>query len=1283
MTDCEKRNINCPPKYKNIGSENFGDGKKVTADLLYQFCKNDSYLYQQVKDLWDKTDPETRKRFYPPYYMDTSKSYGVEPLVFDGSEVTDDDLQDKVSDEDLLKLKKPNGTIQNAYHLSNTLQEKYIVDFDYTNDKTYWSVNSNRSYDTLVIENDKIIDDASTLRVVSEDYGTADNPNIVHTVLPEVTTDQVSNKIPYVTTKYDHYTEKVTKKYTKAEREKLQKQINKEYKKLNKNRKDTKKVDVFGKLTLDAKCSGPYKNWNANSVWYIGYNRHKNYNVKNAWKKDPYNEDKASTKKHGRIPSICRAQTFKALHTGELRKVTFKMKGSNKSVSPCVVEIRTVDKKGKPTQEILARTEQKFNHTTASMVNFTFKKPCMVKKGTQYAIVLRSPLSNFNHCYWIVGWASTCFSNSKKRAYYDGETFLSEDNGKTWIVHGTREKCYGSHYYDWGFAEAPVNFGFEVYVAPKTGTKTIKGKGKLKVPEAPKTYDVFEDRVKEIPTTNYYDASVTLNYYKAGNYYLEFKPFVGNFYTSIQCIYDILNRDDSDDSYIGEYSWEIFNNDDKEWQSFEDFAETDLCNNSSNNPFKDPVSQESLRNYELVFNKALTFVKVRLKLTLKENVLVGNFDAELESQLAKIQSLNDSDASDDEITVVNPEDIEPWLSNIYSQFAWQGQSYTQGETHKPLGLRRLHTVTFNLFKKPSFKGYLRSLEYHPVQEGMLPACIWSEVDIDAIPKGDGDVKIDIVHEKTAIDHILFYKITNTELRQYIVEFEELNGREVGKDEYVISELVQEYILKGSTNNNYESIEDLQINEEFVDWLKEQSPRVYLLPFETKIVETDKETGEPLYKTNDTNTELVLDENNNPIPLDYKDVFFFGDWDNAPVKIDHYPSYPINSCNIGTDNVDLKLSESVNTSLVKADTANYICYEHNENLEGDVAQVSIQYKFATTESNEESDDGEANEKSMGTLELNEIELNKNTGEPVVTDGKTVGDYYIKDNKVYFNITPKANNEETYEHQLSQFIYLNGDELALHPCLDTEDVPENTVINYVEDIHLVIERKGYDYIEFQDYIVDYENRVFNFYNPWALSEGDLKINYNPLWVRNLSVNDFPLRMDLWTEYYQVRTAYDQDTNTEEILFDKCLINDCGDLIVDEASKGDSKPYILTSVPPLDNIRRIELQDINGNMLTDEAFVEDEDYYVDYLQNKITITYPSIDEGQVVMVKYTPNLTDNGLSIAYRMSRPLYDINDVPITSEQGRYIVDLTSKVHNELDDRGDDVYVMSNYFTTRT
>lgn len=1170
MTDCEKRNINCPPRYKNIGSSNFGDEKKVTAELLYQFCKNDSYLYDQVKKLWDKTDPEHRKRFYAPYYMDTSKSYGIEPLIFDEDTRM---YNNKVSINDIQnKLTKPNGKIENAYHLSNAKYERYIVDFNPTNDQTVWEMNSNGEYDTLVINDETIIEDNSTLRPIA--YEDEIENKVVNTLLPQTSNTTITGSVPFTLYKTETTgTKKTTKK------------------------KVVTKKDVYGKLTLDASCDGPYHNWHSNSVWYIGYNRHKNYNIKNKWRKNP--DDTT-------IPSICRAQTFKAEHNGELRKVVLLMRGSSKSVSPCIVEIRTV-KKGKPTNKVLARTEQKFNHSSKSLVNFTFKKPCVVKKGTQYAIVVRSPLSNFNHCYWLGGWAHTCFSNNRKRAYYDGETFLSEDNGKTWIVHGKKEKCYGSHYYDWGFAEAPINFGFEVYIAPKTGTKKVTS-------YVPKT--VNNQVTTTTKVTDYLTPSIELNYFEAGDYYVEFKPFLGNFYTDITCIFDIEPYEEG--TNIGEYSWEIFNTDINEetkkvygWQSFEDYCS--LYNTNYNRTTTDRS------RHRVEFTKALTFVKLRLKLKLEENVLddVSEFEEGFANEVAKLKSQDG----------ISAPGVAEWVMEVESHFGWKTVE------EKPLGIRKLSNLEFQLSKKPSFKGYLRTLEYHPEQEGMLPACIWSEVDVDAKPKNKGECRIDIIHERNSIEHILLYHIDNEELVPYIIQYnDEVLGEQVSDGDYPDSAAIRDYIFDEDKDGSIDestgnAVYSDNIRWEFIEYLQKQTPKVYLLPYKvTKTVENEEtHEDEEVFK---------------------RYVYFFGD-EIGNMGLDNYPSYPINSCAMNTENIQLKLKDMTLEKREAEDEEDVdkVVYTHNKSLTDLTKGITIQYKY-----NKPEDDTEHTEPVI----VEELSL---------AEGE---DYSINGKEIIFRMNEGC--------KLSDFIdFGENDEVTIKDS------------NYYlkDETNIIVEMNSYEYNEFQDYLIDYDTKTLHFYEPLALVEGDLTINYNPLWVRDLTPEDFPLKMDLWTEYYQVLDGGKDGNDNQVYIFEKCKLNECGKPIIEENVEnpvGDS--FITTSVSPLDNIREVDMMDYDLNSLLVEPLVEDDDYTVDYLNNRLTFHYPKLKTDSIIMVKYTPNLTDTGLSLGYRLSRPLYDQNDNVIAEDT---LLDRTSKVHANVDDDDsyDDVYCLSNYFTTRT
>ena len=65
--------------------------------------------------------------------------------------------------------------------------------------------------------------------------------------------------------------------------------------------------------------------------------------------------------------------------------------------------------------------------------NIHFKTPCHLEEGEHYAIVVYSPLSEWKHCPMWRGWGRNCQRDEK---YPDGHAFMSEDNGKTWVMYG-------------------------------------------------------------------------------------------------------------------------------------------------------------------------------------------------------------------------------------------------------------------------------------------------------------------------------------------------------------------------------------------------------------------------------------------------------------------------------------------------------------------------------------------------------------------------------------------------------------------------------------------------------------------------------------------------------------------------------------------------------------------------------------------------------------------------------------------------------------------------------
>lgn len=1089
---------NCPKDYKNLGCESFADQRKLTLEMFRQFCKNDAYLYDQINKLWDATDPESRKRFYPPFFMDAKNSFGVEPCKKDEfSILAGEDVEEEL------------------YHLANSRREEYNFDFDKSNDEEY------RSGDTLYISNDSLIEDDSTLQLIASHDSSTDT--ISYELLPYSVTETIKAKVPYTVGK---------KKTIKT------------------------KEDVYAKKSkLDAYCDGAYHDWKCNSVWYIGYNRHKNYNIKNKWRKNP---DDTS------IPSVCRAQTFKAKQTGLLTKVGFMMRGSKSSASPLIVEIRTT-KKGKPTSKVLASTKQKFNHSTNSMVNFTFEKACKIEAGKRYAIVLRSPLSQFNHCYWIGGWASSCFSNSRKRAYYDGETFLSEDNGKTWIVHGKKEKCYGSHYYDWGFAEPPVNFGFEVYVSPKTGTQTVK-------------------TITDTTTNKTWSPSITFDYYPKGDYYLNFKGFYGNRYETIDFE---GNFEEATSSKIGTWTWEVYCPTKRRWYPISTYGDTDKCGG---------VSAE--RSTGLTFSTPKPFVKARLKLTLSDNILA---DPELsESQyktlIQKAKNLHISDSTK----------LTNWKNSISSKFSFNKT------------IRQVEDLSIILTKSPAPYGYLHTLNYHPEQDTMLPACIWSEVNAKALIKDNENskLKIDIVHEEDKIERfILTYTDNYDLLNPYLEEF-------LGEADYTESSVYEykngTFAQQCTAMKNYIVDNDGQLTEkgvEFYEYLQKQSPKVYFLP--------------------------------------QGNVSYFEGYNDDCITLEDYPSYAINSMTMTSqEDTEIDFMDlTVQNSVVKYTVPRSISID----------QITLR----CAQLNEDGD-----------LEYEEIPLVNQA------DNSEAYDFSVNDNVITFVFTGKykdSSNNDLEDCVLSKFATHTTDTLTLR----ADNLDGNGICPSMSCI--VLETTDSNLNEFEHYLVDYDNRMIKFLDTSMLVEGDIKVNYNPVWARNLDIDDFPLKLDLWVEHFVAKTEADG------LYFGK-LYYDGNDAKV----KWFSNPKtIVTLTSPRDNLREVVKNEENDNI----QYEEDNHFEVDYLTNTIEFEVGKFDAtrqlnetvvnvngvvttiGDIITVKYTPNLTDNGLAMVYKMYRTSF-ANGIdgldPNTVDTFGLLYDTQYSTN-----MNHDVFIGSNYWTYRT
>lgn len=355
----------CPKKYKNLGSNSFGEQKYVTADMLHQFCKNDAWLKGQVEELFYLSPPATRKRF-APIPVDDTNSYGY-------------------------KLGNNNN-----YVFNNSKSDSYYIKFE--------DSEGVREY------GEKYIDSTKSTAVIESK--TNDDGNGVTKVITIPKLAEVNSTIDKDSTR--NYSPWCVK-------------------------------DKNGNIISDdATC---------NEYWYVGFDRAKHYHCRPNWLINQLN---------GEIPGITRAQTFKAKNSGILQGITLNLHGGTNTGTPLVVEIRRTEKINGVLQPVnsdephLAYQEVRFDKIDPGVYTVVFEHPPTIKEGETYAVVLLSPLSHPDNCYWVGGWSASC----KADVYPEGDAFLSENCGYTWIKHGKKDDSLAYHQGN----QAPQDFFFQCHI---------------------------------------------------------------------------------------------------------------------------------------------------------------------------------------------------------------------------------------------------------------------------------------------------------------------------------------------------------------------------------------------------------------------------------------------------------------------------------------------------------------------------------------------------------------------------------------------------------------------------------------------------------------------------------------------------------------------------------------------------------------------------------------------------------------------------------------------------
>ena len=392
----------CNAKYKNLNLiQSYSEQRYAVLPLFEQICMNDEYLKQQVEKLNYLSPPAVRKRFVYPDAIDDEKSYGFTTI-------------------------EPKGDGVKEIIMSNSIHED--VDFDFADNSSIDLVKSNCEFESYMDNSGNIVSRAVCRK----------NPTVLE--------------------------------------------------------------DYSNAFKLDA----------CNSFWYVGYDKSRPYIIVGGWAKNP---------KRYTIPSVVRAQTFKCtlddingqegyedVNEAYLESITLFLQNTGEIThswaSPLYVqiwptELKSVDvteyQNGKPVKvyetvngkrvvkkeniyypkvidenspydndkSMIYRplAEAQFNPTKTipDWYTIVFDKKCKLKKGEHYAIVMFSPLSHPSHCPRVGGFGRNC----RKTKYEDGDAFLSENNGRSFVRYGTTDTTLTTEEYRFG-KETPQDFMFEI-----------------------------------------------------------------------------------------------------------------------------------------------------------------------------------------------------------------------------------------------------------------------------------------------------------------------------------------------------------------------------------------------------------------------------------------------------------------------------------------------------------------------------------------------------------------------------------------------------------------------------------------------------------------------------------------------------------------------------------------------------------------------------------------------------------------------------------------------------
>lgn len=401
----------CKPKYKNLNRiQSFSEQRYATVQWAQQNCENDEWLRQQVEKLSYLSPPAVRKRGILSESINQDQSYGYQlteknEAIFNNTlnhvvkiDFTNLDLIDDKSDVAIESFEDPDGKIHYQAVIPNTTQNDVDTSTAHGRDQ---GINS-----YWYVGYDK--NEPYVLRPEwVKDVKKGDIPSIVRAQTIKIKMDdfedvEISEGLLESITLAIQNTGEITHKWSSPLYVQLWPTVKK----------------FVLKTEWDTKTKKP----------------------KSRYITDPHN---GKYDKYTHFKKV--GSKYKADKNGQyvqLREEVYFPKakvGNSLSIN-------------KPLAEGIFNPEE----TSPDWYSIVFDKPAIVKKEKTYAVVLFSPLSHPTHCPRIGGWGRNC----KKVKYDDGDAFLSEDNGRTFIRYGKNDDSLSVNEYRFG-KYTPQDFAFE------------------------------------------------------------------------------------------------------------------------------------------------------------------------------------------------------------------------------------------------------------------------------------------------------------------------------------------------------------------------------------------------------------------------------------------------------------------------------------------------------------------------------------------------------------------------------------------------------------------------------------------------------------------------------------------------------------------------------------------------------------------------------------------------------------------------------------------------------